>query len=194
MSPITTVFNELPLHFFFAFVIDLALMSCGIVLTVRVYQKNRFNKAQLAACIVLIIWSAVVLFMTLLGRRYHDYYIQNYNLELFSCYRKIIAEHNRSILISTIQNIVMFIPIGFTLSVVFKNRRPFVFSLLISFAFSLLIETGQLLLKSGTFELDDLFNNTLGALLGIAVYLVINGIVKLSNKKKGRRFAAEGHR
>ncbi len=192
-SPIKTLNTYFPLQFYICLFIDIAIILFGVILAVRLHKKGTFEKVQTVACIVLFVWSAVVLFLTLLGRRYHDYYTQNYSFELFSCYRRIIIEHNHAILISTLQNITMFVPIGFTLSVVFKKSHKFILPLVISFAFSLLIETGQLLLKSGTFELDDLFNNTLGALLGIIIYMIISGII-MSRKKKEVNLAAEDYR
>ena len=160
-------------------------------LAVRLYKKGTFDKAQRIACIILFIWSAIVLFMTVLGRRTHDYYTDNYNFEWFHSYRQIIIDNDGKMLISVLQNIIMFIPIGLTLSMVFRRKHGFSVPLGISILFSLLIETCQLLLKSGLFELDDLFNNTLGALIGIITYLIFYGILNASIKKKEEGIEAE---
>ena len=42
----------------------------------------------------------------------------------------------------------------------------------VGFCFSLLIEVLQLVLRKGTFEVDDLINNTAGVVIGLGVYLL----------------------
>lgn len=177
-SPISTLYTYFPLQFIICTIIDLSIMALGVFLAVRLYKKGTFRKSQSIACIVLFVWSAVVLFMTVLGRRYHPHYSGNHNFELFSSYRAIFVERNKTLLISVLQNILMFVPIGITLPIVLKNKHRLILSLLICFFLSLLIETCQLLLKSGFFELDDLFNNTLGGLIGIIVCLICSSLYK----------------
>ena len=183
-SPIYTLYTYFPLQFFICLFIDLSIMAIGMLLAVGLYKKGTFDKAQRVACIVLFIWAAIVLFLTVLGRRLNREGIDNYNLELFSCYRMIINHHDQTILSTTIQNIVMFIPIGFTLSAVFKKKHKLIIPIVISFILSLTIEVCQLLLKSGLFELDDLFNNTLGAFIGILLYLMIACIIRKRTGKE----------
>ena len=175
LSPITTVFFELPFLFFIRFTIDLLLMVLGIILAIRLRKKGRFDKEQFIACIILVVWSAIVLFFTVLGRRSKpDTY--GFNLDLFSSYHGLAVENSNSMLVSTLLNILMFIPIGMTLCIVFKNKHRFIIPLIIVIGFSLLIETGQFVLQCGFFELDDLFNNTLGALIGIILCLLVSRI------------------
>ena len=137
-------------------------MAFGVFLAVRLYKKSIFDRAQRVACIALFVWVAIVMLFTVLGRRSNKTDEMVYNLELFRCYHKIFMEQDRSMLISVLENILMFVPIGFTLSGVFKKHRVII-PMVLSFGLSLCIETCQLLLHSGVFELDDLFNNTLGA-------------------------------
>lgn len=183
-SPIFTLYTYFPLQFFICLTIVLVIISLGVYLAVRLYKKGIFDKAQRVACIILFVWAAIVLFLTVLGRRLNREGIDNYNLVLFSCYRMIINNHNQTILSTTIQNIVMFIPIGVTLSVVFKKKHKLIIPLAISFGLSLVIEVCQLLLKSGLFELDDLFNNTLGAFIGILLYMMSACIIRKRTGKE----------
>lgn len=180
-SPITTLYTYFPLQFFIRMIIDLLIMAFGVFLAVKMYRRGKFDKVQRAACIVLFIWSAMVLLFTVLGRRSHDDYTSNYNLQLFNCYRQIFVEHDQSMLESVLQNILMFIPIGFTLSVIFIEHR-FLIPFAVSFGLSLFIETCQLLLQSGLFELDDLFNNTIGGLIGIFLCLIVGFIYRKAQK------------
>ena len=185
LSPITTLYTYFPQQFFICLFIDLLIVVFGVVLALQLYKKGIIDKAQRATLVVLFIWTAVVLFLTVLGRRFNREGINNYNLKLFFCYRQIIYDHNRIMLDTTIQNIVMFIPIGFTLSAVFKNNHKIILPLIVSFALSLFIEVYQLLMKSGLFELDDLFNNTLGSFIGILLYIMIACVIRRRTGKRG---------
>lgn len=195
-SPITTLYTYFPLQFIICTIIDLSIMALGVFLAVRLYKKGIFRKSQSIACVVLFVWSAVVLFMTVLGRRYHPDYSGNHNFELFSSYRAIFVEQNKEMLISVLQNILMLVPIGIMLPIVLKNKHRFILSLLICFLFSLFIETCQLFLKSGFFELDDLFNNTLGGMIGIIICLIGSSLYqKVHNiHRKEDTLAAENDR
>ncbi len=88
-----------------------------------------------------------------------------YKLELFQSYR-IIAQKGilkaRYRFSQTLLNILLLSPIGFLMPVFVKRKHLII---LFGFLFSLLIETLQLVLRRGCFELDDLFNNTLGVAL-----------------------------
>lgn len=64
-------------------------------------------------------------------------------------------------------NILMLLPIGVSLSFVWKSPKRI---LVFGFLFSLLIETSQLLTGRGLFEIDDILHNTLGVLLGTLLY------------------------
>jgi len=79
----------------------------------------------------------------------------------------------------------MFVPIGFTLSVIFKDHRVII-PILLSIGLSLCIEVCQLLLHSGTFEFDDLFNNTLGAVFGVILCLLFDAIFSKVSKQTSK--------
>lgn len=86
-----------------------------------------------------------------------------------------------------VENVMMFAPFGFMLAWVMdaggSRKRGFV-CVLIGLGFSCMIETSQLLLKIGTFEFDDLFDNTLGACLGIGVYVLAARLMRADMLKK----------
>ena len=74
-----------------------------------------------------------------------------------------------------ILNIVCFIPVGLLVRLLFEKHR-WAKALLAGLLVSLTIELSQLIWHRGVFDVNDLFNNALGALIGgfIAVG-VING-------------------
>ncbi|MNX31852.1 VanZ like family protein [compost metagenome] len=78
-------------------------------------------------------------------------------------------------LINFIGNIVIFIPFGMLLPLVLRGMsNPLSKVLLLSFTFSLGLETAQLILAIGTFDVDDLILNTFGGVLGYGVFLLRN--------------------
>lgn len=58
-----------------------------------------------------------------------------------------------------------------------KKRRGWM-TVLICFSFSLFIEATQLFLKLGLAEFDDIFENTIGALLGALIYQGVAVLVR----------------
>ncbi|AEI44224.1 VanZ family protein [Paenibacillus mucilaginosus] len=83
-----------------------------------------------------------------------------------------IGEHEPlSMIINIFGNIIVFIPFGLLLPAIFRScrRKPAVFA--VSFLAPLLvIELMQMLLRVGTFDVDDLLLNSIGAGIGYKLY------------------------
>ena len=63
-------------------------------------------------------------------------------------------------------NVVAFMPFGFFLPILWQKSGKLLYVTFWSFSFSLVVETIQLVYKVGTFDVDDLFLNTLGGIFG----------------------------
>ncbi|MFB7142336.1 VanZ family protein [Gottfriedia sp. NPDC056225] len=92
-------------------------------------------------------------------------------------------QFNLDIIINnTVGNILLFLPLGVFLPILFKkyNKLPKVVnsSIIISF----LIEVLQLALQIGQFDIDDLILNTIGCVIGYFLIKTINKIANLSKK------------
>ncbi|MBR4538314.1 MAG: VanZ family protein [Clostridia bacterium] len=115
------------------------------------------------------IYLFAVLWYTVL-RRSAGYYPGRY--EFLWSYHLWFAgewEYGKAIL----ANIVMFIPFGFLMTALREGtggKKRLLWVLLMSLAFSLLIETMQFALMRGSFEFDDLCNNVSGAFLGALLF------------------------
>ncbi len=70
-------------------------------------------------------------------------------------------------------NIVLLLPLGILAPLLRRSRSPLLFTAGAGAAFSLLIEVSQLLNNRST-DIDDLLLNTMGAMLGFALYRVWN--------------------
>ncbi|HML69632.1 MAG TPA: VanZ family protein [Clostridia bacterium] len=71
--------------------------------------------------------------------------------------------------VSYLLNIVLFVPLGFLLPLIWESENGFCKILLAGVLFSLLIECSQLLNLRST-DIDDLLLNTLGAVVGFALF------------------------
>ena len=97
-----------------------------------------------------------------------------YNLELFAEIRRFITYRSilgiKTVAVNLIGNIVAFMPFGFILPMLNAKNARFFRVLFLSLFFSGLIEFLQLIYHVGIFDVDDIFLNTCGAVLGYWVY------------------------
>lgn len=71
-------------------------------------------------------------------------------------------------IVNLLGNVVCFMPFGFLLPTVSRKKifKNFLSVTFMAMLFSLGIETVQLLMKVGAFDVDDIFLNTVGGLVG----------------------------
>lgn len=88
-------------------------------------------------------------------------------------------------LINIVGNVVAFMPCGFFLPIVSRRSKRWYRTIVFSFAFSFMLETIQLIFKVGSFDVDDMILNTLGAGLGFACYQAVQRTRIYLRKKEG---------
>ena len=122
-----------------------------------------------------------------LGRTAHESYY--YNLELFKEIKRFYTYRDQlgmeAFFLNTAGNVIGFVPFGFILPVISRGGKKWYVTVLMSFLFSLCIELTQLICKVGSFDVDDLFLNTVGGALGfLLIYLwcFIRRIIDGNNK------------
>lgn len=131
----------------------------------------------------LAFYTAMILFRTLLNRDMWKNPVSNV-IGVWGIYNE-----NGDLTTEAIENLALFIP--FTVLLLWCFREKIVGksvkligtlwkSVLIVFLFSLIIEFSQLFLRLGTFQLSDLFYNTLGGLIGGIIYC---GLYKFLQRK-----------
>lgn len=99
-------------------------------------------------------------------------------IERFWKYRKELGIHS---VYNLVGNVLGFVPAGFFISILWKNRRGFGFTVCVTFQMSLLVEILQLVFRVGSFDVDDLLLNTLGGILG---YLLLTLVGKWRKHEK----------
>lgn len=91
---------------------------------------------------------------------------------LFETYNEVFVNgYINYFLINFLGNIMLFIPFGIFIPLLWRVSIKKV--ILIGFCSSLFIEVSQLLLTRGT-DVDDLILNTIGVVLGVVLYRILN--------------------
>lgn len=144
-------------------------------------MKNKKEEHRLVLAWTLFIVYMVFLmyflfFAEIMGRTYiaRDYH---YNLTPFREIRRFIVYRRTlgwfAVLSNLLGNVLAFVPFGMILPMLTPKCRNFFHIVLLGFDFSLFVETIQLISKVGSFDVDDLILNTLGAALGYLAYRLI---------------------
>lgn len=135
-------------------------------------RKNLFwIKAIIAACSIYYLWMLIKIIILKNGIINTGF---NSNLELFDFINRY---HNSGLttilLINVLGNVALFIPLSIILRHYFKFLNNYNIAF-IGFITSLSFELIQPGTGWGVFDVDDIFLNTLGCLLGIAIDYFIN--------------------
>lgn len=161
-------------------IIAACIIGIGLLIFYRIfyrkrysYSSNRPKKRVVTAYILLAVYLLFVIAATLINRGVG--LDRTINLALFSSYKE--AWNNFSVrnwqLIYF--NIALFIPLGVLLPFIHSRFKKVGWTMLVAFTLTVLIEGVQYVTNRGILELDDVFNNLLGALIGfgfVKVFLV----------------------
>ena len=149
---------------FFVFCIGVFLF-----LTIRGFKTG----AKLSLCLLVVEYVFLLYSSTVFFR---PYTIETgHELTPFWSYMAI-QEGKSDLKPVVLMNIAVFVPLGFLLYM-FKELKWWMV-LLIGFVVSLSIEMLQYIFHRGCPEFDDIFHNTLGCLVGIAIYKAVSSSCK----------------
>lgn len=117
-----------------------------------------------------------------------DTITQQYNLELFKEIKRFIKYREQigleGFVVNIFGNVIAFMPYGFLLPLLNRAYRRFYSIGILSILFSLVVETAQLLLKVGVFDVDDVLMNSLGGILGYLIFLSIHSIYRRLEERR----------
>ena len=146
---------------------------------------KEINKRRiiLSGRIVFYIYILLLSYFLFFSERYgRDLITQQYNLELFKEIKRFIRYREQigleGFIVNIFGNVIAFMPYGFLLPLLNRTYRKFYAIVILGILFSLIIETAQLLLKVGVFDVDDILMNSLGGVLGYLSFLMIHSIYK----------------
>ena len=160
---------------------------------------KRFISNVLTSCFICyMILLAYFLFFSEEYGRDEAYSTYQYNLELFREIKRYIMYREQIgmayFAINLLGNVIAFMPFGFLVPVMYREQRKgvsfrghyfrsFLFVTLLGFLFSFFSETVQLVTKVGCFDVDDLFLNTLGVVLGYIIYYISKKMIGVLGKR-----------
>ncbi|GIN72636.1 hypothetical protein J14TS2_31110 [Bacillus sp. J14TS2] len=133
--------------------------------------KKRLSRKQLLFTSLFIGYFIMVMGVTFLNRG--STYSGGVNLAFFSSYQEAWNSFSVREWQNLYLNILMFVPFGILLPLWHVRFRKVRWTIGMAAIFTLFIETFQLLTGFGIFELDDLFNNLLGASIGYGIIMAI---------------------
>lgn len=139
-----------------------------------VRKRNHVKKLMLGA--LFIGYIVFVCELTIIGRG-SSHFLQM-NLQPFSGYIDAWKKYSLRDLQNCIFNILMFVPLGVFLPLLFPKFKLFKWLFLVVVSATLSIETYQTLTGAGIFELDDLINNSIGGVIGYQLYRLVASIVQ----------------
>ncbi len=169
----------------------LALLAGAFVFAVlgilRYLHKRKYGDAKA------IPWKRVLLIMAFSGYLAMVFFITNFrashmsrevNLHLFRAWKEALNNFSQHRWLNVLLNIAMFAPFGFLLPLFGDKFRRWNLTIPLGFVTSLAIELLQLIFARGIFDVDDLFCNTLGAVIGFFMVMTILSF----GKQKGKRW------
>lgn len=173
-------------------VLAAALCAGVLVAAFLIYRRvtkgqKRFPLGKAVLILLLVGYLTVLLYATLL--RYTGGGFQYGNFHLFRAWREAWNSFSLQTWLNVLLNVALFVPLGFLLPLLAKVWRKWYILLAAGFGTSLIIEVVQYFTGRGMFDVDDLFANTLGAVLGFCVVMVFIAAFGKSGKRRGKCIA-----
>ena len=182
--------NINPMYYIIAIIFIIVMTVIILIKNNKYDKKGLLSITQSIALTLLIAYVFLVFVSTVFSRVTKTYY--QYELVPFWSYQKIKAEASwipfwqHSLFWKNLLNVFMLMPMGILLPIIIREKVDSYANtisniwqfqnkigkkvFIISFFTSLSIELLQLFMKKGFFEFDDIFHNTLGAVLGYIIY------------------------
>lgn len=159
------------------------LISAFLIGYFLIYKKlmkgtKKLKISKILLWTIFIIYIIIVMGATLVDR-VSGY--ESVNLHLFSSYKDAYNSFSIGEWRNLILNILMFVPIGILMPLLFNKFQQWYITYLVGFVATLFIEILQFISKRGIFEIDDIINNFLGCAIG---YGIVMFFISLFKKKK----------
>lgn len=101
----------------------------------------------------------------------------SYNLELFKEIKRFYLYREqlgmKAFLLNIVGNVAAFMPCGFFLPIISRRSKKWQYTILLCFCLSLGVELLQLLVRVGSFDVDDILLNSIGGILGYLFYQAV---------------------
>ena len=146
------------------------MLVCAVILAVVwiIFKKKKILVPWKKALVLLLLtgWAVLTVYATLFRI---EAGFGAWNLHLFAAWREALNKFTLQVWLNVLLNIALFVPLGVLIPLLFKCFRRWYLALACGFGTSLVIEIIQLVSGRGMFDVDDLFTNTLGTMLGFGI-------------------------
>ena len=144
-------------------------------------KKNRHRKHGFVLLLLyLVLMTYVLFFAEEMGRNPDIREDYSYNLILFKEIRRFVVHRDilgyQAVVLNILGNMAAFVPFGFILPEVWDQLNHWYTILILGCLFSLGIEVVQLVSRVGSFDVDDILLNTIGALTGYILFVIAKGV------------------
>ncbi len=141
-------------------------------------ENNSSNKLTIVLFFIYLI-ALVWILLFKLGVQFS--YVENRKVNLIP-FNDLISNGKFYFFGEIIMNIIIFVPLGIYTGILSKKWN-FGKNLLIIFLLSFFVELIQFIFKLGSFDITDTITNTLGGIIGLLVFIVIEKVFKNKAKK-----------
>ena len=163
--------------FFLSFWTMSLIIAILLIVKKEIDIKRMVMGTLLVECIFIIYCSTVI---------YRETFSEpQYNFMPFWSYQAI-KDGEDMYIVENFLNVILFIPVGF-LACGFRRMNRWWRVALLGCIISCTIEGLQLWLQRGLCELDDVFHNTLGAIVGYGLYRVMASALRRSMKNNNNK-------
>ena len=143
------------------------------VIFVNIAKIKQISITKTLMIIALFFYILTLIVSTTVARRS----LSGHMIRLFPFYSwKMVLRGNKTHLVMVLENIIMMMPIGFLLPLINKKRNNAVMIVIIGSIISSSIECTQYVFYKGWFEIEDIFNNSIGTLIGYMAYSLVQKI------------------
>ena len=154
-----------------------------IVYTVTQWRYLSFG--GVGVCLLLGVYMGCIAGLTLYNREPNG--VHKVNLDLFWSYRSYFETGSTIRIVEDICNIAMLIPFGILVPMLLRWTRNFFAFIVYDVAFTVFIECMQYYTTRGLFELDDIFNNAVGGMIGFIIFCICFSFIREFRKLVCRR-------
>lgn len=171
---LTAVFCLIIVHFASpALLLPALLLLVGLSTGAAAFQGlagGRWNRRRIASTVLLALWLAVLIALTVLLREPEDTNV----LLHFDALPAVVARRDLRPLRDVLQNLLLFLPLGLLLPIADSNAEAAWLNVLSSaLLLTAAVEGAQLLFRLGQADVEDLAANVLGAMSGWALQHVL---------------------
>jgi glycopeptide antibiotics resistance protein len=143
-------------------------------------NRNHSSTANKLTSVLFVIYLIALLWILLLKLGVHFSYMESRTVNLIPFSKPLIL-NGKIDFGEMVLNVVIFFPLGIYAGVLF-GRWSVWKKILFFFLISLLIESVQLILRIGAFDITDIITNTSGGIIGLMLFKAIESVFKSSVK------------